>query len=208
MERRVREASISAPWLGHFFRSFQTGLVRAYALTLAFGVACFALLRRDRSGAMIVTALVLGPIARRACALRAAESARCASALDRHRGRARVRAGCIARRSAADATASVALRARSSRNFISAYGPLSYWIVLLLARCDVQRGARDARAAHARFTALMLLLARHDDRRVPRARSAAVRAVLGSDADPGVLADDRLGQPRAGTPPAPRHGAI
>jgi NAD(P)H-quinone oxidoreductase subunit 5 len=39
----VREASISASWLGHLFRSFQTGLVRAYALTLAFGVACFVL---------------------------------------------------------------------------------------------------------------------------------------------------------------------
>ncbi len=39
----VREAAISASWLGHLFRSFQTGLVRAYALTLAFGVACFVI---------------------------------------------------------------------------------------------------------------------------------------------------------------------
>jgi NADH-quinone oxidoreductase subunit L len=39
----VREVSISASWLGHLFRSFQTGLVRAYALALAFGAACFAL---------------------------------------------------------------------------------------------------------------------------------------------------------------------
>jgi NADH-quinone oxidoreductase subunit L len=39
----VREAGISASWLGHLFRSFQTGLVRAYALALAFGAACFAL---------------------------------------------------------------------------------------------------------------------------------------------------------------------
>jgi NADH-quinone oxidoreductase subunit L len=37
----VREAALSAQWLGHLFRSFQTGLVRAYALTLAFGVVCF-----------------------------------------------------------------------------------------------------------------------------------------------------------------------
>ena len=36
----MREAAISAQWLGHLFRSFQTGLVRAYALTLAFGVVC------------------------------------------------------------------------------------------------------------------------------------------------------------------------
>jgi hypothetical protein len=39
----VREAGFSAQWLGHLFRSFQTGLVRAYALALAFGAACFAL---------------------------------------------------------------------------------------------------------------------------------------------------------------------
>jgi len=39
----VRETSISANWLGHLFRSFQTGLVRAYALALAFGAACFAI---------------------------------------------------------------------------------------------------------------------------------------------------------------------
>ena len=39
----VREASISAQWLGHLFRSFETGLVRAYALALAFGAACFAI---------------------------------------------------------------------------------------------------------------------------------------------------------------------
>jgi NADH-quinone oxidoreductase subunit L len=38
----VREAGISAQWLGHLFRSFETGLVRAYALALAFGAACFA----------------------------------------------------------------------------------------------------------------------------------------------------------------------
>jgi NADH:ubiquinone oxidoreductase subunit 5 (subunit L)/multisubunit Na+/H+ antiporter MnhA subunit len=37
----VREVAISAQWLGHLFRSFQTGLVRAYALTIAIGVVCF-----------------------------------------------------------------------------------------------------------------------------------------------------------------------
>jgi NADH-quinone oxidoreductase subunit L len=40
LDAAVREAAISAQWLGHLFRSFQTGLVRAYALSLAFGVAC------------------------------------------------------------------------------------------------------------------------------------------------------------------------
>ncbi|GAC1391809.1 MAG: NADH-quinone oxidoreductase subunit L [Vulcanimicrobiaceae bacterium] len=37
----VREAAFSARWLGALFRSFQTGLLRAYALMLVFGVACF-----------------------------------------------------------------------------------------------------------------------------------------------------------------------
>ncbi len=40
LDAAVREAAISAQWLGHLFRSFQTGLVRAYALSIAFGVAC------------------------------------------------------------------------------------------------------------------------------------------------------------------------
>jgi NADH-quinone oxidoreductase subunit L len=37
----VREVAHTAGWLGHLFRSFQTGLVRGYALYLIFGVACF-----------------------------------------------------------------------------------------------------------------------------------------------------------------------
>jgi NADH-quinone oxidoreductase subunit L len=37
----VREVVHSATWLGHLFRSFQTGLVRGYALYIVFGVACF-----------------------------------------------------------------------------------------------------------------------------------------------------------------------
>jgi NADH-quinone oxidoreductase subunit L len=37
----VREAGISAQWLGHLFRSFETGLVRVYALTIALGAVCF-----------------------------------------------------------------------------------------------------------------------------------------------------------------------
>jgi len=37
----VREAVFSAQWLGALTRSFQTGLLRAYALFLVFGVACF-----------------------------------------------------------------------------------------------------------------------------------------------------------------------
>ncbi|MBV9148960.1 MAG: NADH-quinone oxidoreductase subunit L, partial [Candidatus Eremiobacteraeota bacterium] len=37
----VRETVFSARWLGHLFRSFQTGLVRAYALIMILGAACF-----------------------------------------------------------------------------------------------------------------------------------------------------------------------
>ena len=36
----VREAAITSQWLGHLFRSFQTGLVRAYALSIVVGVLC------------------------------------------------------------------------------------------------------------------------------------------------------------------------
>lgn len=41
LDGAVRETAISAQWLGHLFRSFQTGLVRTYALSLVFGVLCF-----------------------------------------------------------------------------------------------------------------------------------------------------------------------
>jgi NADH:ubiquinone oxidoreductase subunit 5 (subunit L)/multisubunit Na+/H+ antiporter MnhA subunit len=37
----VRDVPAGAQWLGHLFRSFQTGLVRAYALTIAAGVVAF-----------------------------------------------------------------------------------------------------------------------------------------------------------------------
>jgi NADH-quinone oxidoreductase subunit L len=37
----VRETAISAQWIGTLARSFQTGLVRAYALVLVIGAACF-----------------------------------------------------------------------------------------------------------------------------------------------------------------------
>jgi NADH-quinone oxidoreductase subunit L len=40
IDAAVREAGISAQWLGHLFRSFQTGIVRAYALAIAAGVVC------------------------------------------------------------------------------------------------------------------------------------------------------------------------
>jgi len=39
----VREVALSARWTGTLVRSFQTGLVRAYALLLVFGAACFML---------------------------------------------------------------------------------------------------------------------------------------------------------------------
>jgi NADH-quinone oxidoreductase subunit L len=39
----VRDLVFWARWLGAVVRSFQTGLVRAYALILVFGAACFIL---------------------------------------------------------------------------------------------------------------------------------------------------------------------
>ena len=41
LDGAVRETAISAQWLGTLTRSFQTGLVRAYAFILVFGAACF-----------------------------------------------------------------------------------------------------------------------------------------------------------------------
>jgi NADH:ubiquinone oxidoreductase subunit 5 (subunit L)/multisubunit Na+/H+ antiporter MnhA subunit len=41
LDGAVRETVISAQWLGTLTRSFQTGLLRAYAFILVFGAACF-----------------------------------------------------------------------------------------------------------------------------------------------------------------------
>jgi NADH-quinone oxidoreductase subunit L len=41
LDGAVRETAISAQWLGTLVRSFQTGLLRAYALILVLGAACF-----------------------------------------------------------------------------------------------------------------------------------------------------------------------
>ena len=41
LDGAVRETVISAQWLGTLTRSFQTGLLRAYAFVLVFGAACF-----------------------------------------------------------------------------------------------------------------------------------------------------------------------
>ncbi|MBV8375270.1 MAG: hypothetical protein JO302_07140, partial [Candidatus Eremiobacteraeota bacterium] len=37
----VRETVLASQWLGTLVRSLQTGLLRAYALILVFGAACF-----------------------------------------------------------------------------------------------------------------------------------------------------------------------
>ncbi len=39
----VRETVFSAQWLGSLVRAFQTGMLRAYAFILVFGVACFVI---------------------------------------------------------------------------------------------------------------------------------------------------------------------
>ena len=149
---------------------------------------------------MIVTALVLGADPARACALRAAERRRRVRAqLDRRRSSRRLRASRdrSPMRDAPDAIAAAGSRGRSIAAFHFGYGPVSYWIVLLLAVCTFS-ACWPSRVPRAReFTAQMLVLAGRDDRRVSGQRPVALRALLGSDAAPGVLADARLGR-RAG----------
>jgi hypothetical protein len=41
LDGAVREIVDTADWLGTLVRSLQTGLLRAYALILVFGAACF-----------------------------------------------------------------------------------------------------------------------------------------------------------------------
>jgi hypothetical protein len=40
IDAAVREVALSARWLGHLFRSFETGLVRVYALSIVLGALC------------------------------------------------------------------------------------------------------------------------------------------------------------------------
>ncbi|HET6274448.1 MAG TPA: NADH-quinone oxidoreductase subunit L [Candidatus Cybelea sp.] len=49
----VRELAFWAGWLGAVVRSFQTGLVRAYALILVFGAACFIVYYAIAAGGMM-----------------------------------------------------------------------------------------------------------------------------------------------------------
>jgi NADH-quinone oxidoreductase subunit L len=48
----VRELAFWASWLGALVRSFQTGLLRAYALILVFGAACFIVYYAFAAGAL------------------------------------------------------------------------------------------------------------------------------------------------------------
>jgi NADH-quinone oxidoreductase subunit L len=50
LDGAVRDVVFWARWLGAVVRSFQTGLVRAYALILAFGAACFIVYYAFASG--------------------------------------------------------------------------------------------------------------------------------------------------------------
>jgi NADH-quinone oxidoreductase subunit L len=51
LDGAVRDIVVCARWLGTFVRSFQTGLVRAYALILVFGAACFIVYYAYAAGA-------------------------------------------------------------------------------------------------------------------------------------------------------------
>jgi NADH-quinone oxidoreductase subunit L len=52
LDGAVRETVISAQWLGTLTRSFQTGLLRAYAFILVFGAACFVVYYAVVAGGM------------------------------------------------------------------------------------------------------------------------------------------------------------
>ncbi len=90
---RCARSFTSANWLGTLVRSFQTGLVRAYALILVFGAACFivyyALERSDRTRWRSCSITILLPIVAAglllAAAARAIASCRASSARRRRR---------------------------------------------------------------------------------------------------------------------------
>ena len=53
IDAAVRDLVFWARWLGAVVRSFQTGLVRAYALILVFGAACFIVYYAFQAGAVV-----------------------------------------------------------------------------------------------------------------------------------------------------------
>ena len=147
----VREATISAIWLGHLFRSFQTGLVRAYALALAFGAACFALYYAIIGAGDDRYRSRPRPDRHRPLALRLAESA---PTRRRAASGSSVAALAFWRDRPFPTGAPDAIATWLSRPFTAAfhfgYGPISYWIVLLLAATTFSALHRDADAARAR----------------------------------------------------------
>ena len=66
----VHETTFFVRWLGHFFRSIQTGFVRAYALLIAFGVGGMCCILRACGSCTMITALGIRSYRCRVSALR------------------------------------------------------------------------------------------------------------------------------------------
>ena len=199
--RACARPAISSQWLGHLFRSFQTGScarTRSRSRSASLCIVAYYYAFAFRRGTMTVAALVLGPIVAglllyaRAARARARSRAALAAAV----GGADVRARRWPTPHAPDASLRWLSRPFTA-SFHLGFGPISYWLVLLLALATFSGALalrRTARAQHRRAAADP---ARRDERRVSRQGPAAVRAVLGPDADPGVPGADRRRPARA-----------
>ena len=183
-------------WLGTLVRSLQTGLVRAYALILVFGAACFIVVLRARGrtalmGLVLVTILL--PIVAGRAAPRAAARRPCPLARGRHAGRA----GHLRHADRRRRNGEWSFR-WLSRPFDAAFHfgatPISFWIALLLALCTACAIAACRVPRTRNFVALLLLLEGSMLGPLPRARSARLRALLGSHAGAGLFRPDRVGR--------------
>ena len=185
--RRSRSRAISARALGTLVRGLQTGLVRAYALIAGVRRRVLRrLLRVVGVGRMMLALVAIGSDRRRA-----RRSSRCRATTERFRAAigALVAARDVRRSPSPGATPMESLR-WLSRPFDAAFHfgatPISFWLVLLLALCTVCALLATRVPRKRDFIAQMLLLEGAMTGVFLAARPAAVRAVLGSDADPGL----------------------
>ena len=161
-------------------------------LRLDLGVRRGLLHRLLRAGGgrvalMLVVAAILCAVRRGLRAVRsAARRSQRARGSSERRLRGRLLPGARGRQPSG---ASAGSRVRSSRRFTSGRRPFRSGSRCLLALCTACAVAAIGLPRTRGFVALMLLARRRDARAIPGARLAAVCALLGSDADPGVLRD-------------------